>query len=79
MEDRRGEDRVGAAIGDATHEVVERADPAGRDDGDGWRRDLQIVSSGLRSTIEYGVIYKGQEFSSHAPLVMDYDIESEQL
>ncbi|HNC70562.1 MAG TPA: exodeoxyribonuclease III, partial [Pseudomonadales bacterium] len=53
--------------------------PDGRDGGDGWRVDMQIVSSGLRSMIEYGAIYKGQEFSSHAPLVMDYDIESERL
>ncbi len=53
--------------------------PGGREAADGWRVDLQIVSAGLRSMIEYGAIYKGQEFSSHAPLIMDYDIELEQL
>ncbi|MCG3170675.1 MAG: Exodeoxyribonuclease [Pseudomonadales bacterium] len=53
--------------------------PSGRDAGDGWRVDLQVVSPGVRPTIEYGAIYKGQEFSSHAPLIMDYDIEPERL
>ena len=41
----------------------------------GWRIDYQIVSSGLKSAIEYGAIYKKQAFSSHAPLIMDYDYE----
>lgn len=53
--------------------------PGGRDSADGWRVDLQIVSGGLRSTIEYGAFYKGAEFSSHAPLIMDYDIDPERL
>lgn len=53
--------------------------PGGRAAGDGWRVDLQIVSAGLRGTIEYGALYKVQEFSSHAPLIMDYDIELERL
>ena len=53
--------------------------PQGRDAGDGWRVDLQVASPGLRPAIEYGAIYKGQEFSSHAPLIMDYDIEPERL
>ncbi len=53
--------------------------PGGRAAGDGWRVDLQIVSAGLRGTIEYGALYKVQEFSSHAPLIMDYDIEPERL
>jgi exodeoxyribonuclease-3 len=41
--------------------------------------DYQVVSGGLRGIIEYGTLYKGQEFSSHAPLTMDYDIELERL
>lgn len=41
----------------------------------GWRVDYQIVSSGLKPFIEYGAIYKNQVFSSHAPLIMDYDYE----
>ena len=53
--------------------------PGGRAAGDGWRVDLQIVSAGLRGTIEYGALYKVQKFSSHAPLIMDYDIELERL
>jgi exodeoxyribonuclease-3 len=53
--------------------------PGGRAANDGWRVDLQIVSAGLRGTIEYGALYKVQEFSAHAPLVMDYDIEIERL
>jgi exodeoxyribonuclease III len=53
--------------------------PGGREAQDGWRVDLQVVSASLRGTIEYGALYKGQEFSSHAPLIMDYDIEIERL
>ncbi|MEE8059228.1 MAG: exodeoxyribonuclease III [Pseudomonadales bacterium] len=41
----------------------------------GWRVDYQVVSSGLKPVIEYGAIYKNQQFSSHAPLIMDYDFE----
>lgn len=53
--------------------------PNGRDGDEAWRTDLQVVSGGLRDYIEYGALYKGQEFSSHAPLIMDYDIDVEQL
>lgn len=42
---------------------------------DGWRVDLQIISDGLKHNVEYGAIYKNQQFSNHAPLIMDYDIE----
>lgn len=49
--------------------------PDGDRSHDGWRIDYQIVSSGLKSCIEYGAIYKNQIFSSHAPLIMDYDYE----
>jgi exodeoxyribonuclease-3 len=41
----------------------------------GWRVDHQIISSGLKPVVEYGAIYKNQRFSSHAPLIMDYDFE----
>lgn len=41
----------------------------------GWRVDYQVVSTGLKPAIEYGAIYKKQAFSSHAPLIMDYDYE----
>jgi exodeoxyribonuclease-3 len=49
--------------------------PGGDRDSDGWRVDYQVVSAGLKPTIEYGAIYKNQVFSSHAPLTMDYDYE----
>ena len=48
-----------------------------REKNHGMRTDLQILSHGLRNSIEYGLIYKKQAFSSHAPLIMDYDIEIE--
>lgn len=41
---------------------------------DGRRVDFQLVSGSLRHKIEYGAIYKNQEFSTHAPVIMDYDM-----
>ena len=41
----------------------------------GWRVDYQVVSSGLKPVVEYGAVYKNQVFSTHAPLIMDYDFE----
>jgi len=49
--------------------------PNGDRSQNGWRVDLQVISNGLRSTVEYGAAYKNKEFSSHAPLIMDYDFE----
>lgn len=49
--------------------------PSGQRGQDGWRIDQQIISAGLRPVIEYGAYYKNDEFSSHAPLIMDYDYE----
>lgn len=46
-----------------------------REAGNGWRTDLQVISAGLKYKVEHGAIYKVQEFSSHAPLIMDYDLE----
>jgi exodeoxyribonuclease-3 len=43
--------------------------------GDGWRTDLQVVSRDLARTVEYAVMYKANAFSSHAPVIVDYDIE----
>lgn len=43
--------------------------------GDGWRVDHQIVSEALRRKVEYATIYKTQAFSSHLPIIIDYDIE----
>jgi len=47
----------------------------GRRGSDGWRIDLQVVSEDLAGAIEHGAVYTGSEFSRHAPLIMDYDIE----
>ncbi|ROR99096.1 exodeoxyribonuclease-3 [Sinobacterium caligoides] len=49
--------------------------PNGERGKNGWRVDLQVISNGMRSTVEYGAAYKSKEFSSHAPLIMDYDYE----
>lgn len=49
--------------------------PDGSRGDNGWRTDFQIISNGLRNHVDYGAIYKNQEFSSHAPLIMDYELE----
>lgn len=49
--------------------------PDGDRNRNGWRSDFQIVSQGLRYAVDYGAIYKARVFSTHAPVIMDYDIE----
>ncbi|MFV0278320.1 MAG: exodeoxyribonuclease III [Parahaliea sp.] len=49
--------------------------PEGDRDNNGLRTDLQIISKGLKYSVEYGAIYTAREFSNHAPVIMDYDIE----
>lgn len=49
--------------------------PDGERDSNGWRTDFQVVSQGLKYHIDYGAIYKSKAFSTHAPVIMDYDIE----
>ena len=44
--------------------------------GMGWRTDMQIVSKNLTSHVEYAVIYKAKTFSSHLPVIVDYDLET---
>ena len=46
-----------------------------RHDNLGMRLDYQIITSGLRHRVLNGGIYKGQIFSSHAPVIIDYDWE----
>lgn len=46
-------------------------------EGDAWRTDLQIISASLKNRVEYAMIYKSQLFSSHLPVIVDYDIELE--
>lgn len=43
--------------------------------GDGWRTDFQVISDELRNRVEYAAIYKTQAFSSHLPVIIDYDME----
>jgi exodeoxyribonuclease-3 len=49
--------------------------PDGTRGENGWRTDFHIISQGLKYAVDYGAIYKINEFSSHAPVIMDYDIE----
>jgi exodeoxyribonuclease-3 len=50
--------------------------PSGNiDEGEAWRTDLQIVSTSLKNRVEYAMIYKKQTFSSHLPVIIDYDLE----
>lgn len=44
-------------------------------EGEAWRTDLQIVSASLKNHVEYAMIYKKQLFSTHLPVIVDYDIE----
>ena len=45
-------------------------------EGDGWRTDYQVVSEAIKRKIDYAAIYKTQAFSSHLPVIVDYDLES---
>ena len=49
--------------------------PDGDRESNGWRTDYHIVSKGLQYAVDYGAIYKIKAFSTHAPVIMDYDIE----
>lgn len=49
--------------------------PDGDRENNGWRSDFQVISQGLKYNIDYGAIYKSKAFSTHAPVIMDYDIE----
>mgnify|MGYP005863322917 CR=1 FL=1 len=51
--------------------------PAGKPlEGTGWRTDMQIVSKTLTNSVEYAAIYKNKTFSSHLPVIVDYDLET---
>ena len=49
--------------------------PEGDRGENGWRTDFHVISQGLKYTVDYGAIFKTRTFSSHAPIIMDYDIE----
>ena len=78
-EERRWLDEVEHQLGycDAFRLINQDSDefswwPEG-DKNNGKRVDFQLISQGMRKFVEYGSIYKNQDFSSHAPIVMDYD------
>ena len=39
----------------------------------GWRIDYQIASPALAAQVRSASVYKGEKFSDHAPLIVDYD------
>jgi len=41
----------------------------------GIRVDYQLLTPGIRQTIQDGWIDTSTRFSDHAPVIMDYDIE----
>jgi exodeoxyribonuclease-3 len=41
----------------------------------GWRLDYQIATPSIASRATKVSIYKGERFSDHAPLIVDYDWE----
>jgi exodeoxyribonuclease-3 len=44
------------------------------DNNVGWRIDYQVVTPGLKDSVQKASIYKRKRFSDHAPLVVDYDL-----
>jgi exodeoxyribonuclease-3 len=45
-----------------------------RENNVGWRIDYQIVTPKLAATIQAVDIYKAENFSDHAPLIVDYNL-----
>ncbi len=43
--------------------------------GNGWRVDYQVISQSLAPKVEYAVMYKSKAFSSHLPVIVDYELE----
>jgi len=44
------------------------------DNNVGWRIDYHVVSPNLKKSILTASIYRGEKFSDHAPLTIDYDL-----
>lgn len=42
----------------------------------GWRIDYQIATPGIAATATQASVYKGEKFSDHAPLIIDYNFTS---
>ena len=81
-EDRQWMDQLYLELGyiDAFREVNSDRDeftcwPSGvQGEGDGWRTDFQVASAALKNRVEYATTYKTQTFSSHLPVIIDYDM-----
>lgn len=43
--------------------------------GDGLRVDYQVVSNAIKRHVEYAALFKPKQFSSHLPVIVDYDID----
>ncbi len=41
----------------------------------GWRIDYQIATPGIAAKATHATVYKGEKFSDHAPLIIDYDFK----
>jgi exodeoxyribonuclease-3 len=42
----------------------------------GWRIDYQVATPALAATARRAEVYKGEWFSDHAPLIIDYDYDT---
>lgn len=83
-EERAWMDRLFTELGfvDAFREINQEADQytwwsqrgRAREKNVGWRIDYQVVTAGLKPTVKSALIYTGEHFSDHAPLVMEYAI-----
>jgi exodeoxyribonuclease-3 len=40
----------------------------------GWRLDYHVVTPGLRDKVKSAQIYTDENFSDHAPVIIDYDL-----
>lgn len=38
----------------------------------GWRLDYHLITPGLRDKVQAAEIYTGENFSDHAPVILDY-------
>lgn len=50
--------------------------PKAWDKNVGWRIDYQVITPGLKNAVKAAFIYRGQRFSDHAPVVMDYQAKN---
>lgn len=41
----------------------------------GWRIDYQVMTPNLRDRVRSASIYRGERFSDHAPLIIDYELD----